>query len=496
MAMVVKNNMSAVKTLGTLNKNSSALAKSLQKVSSGMKINSAADDASGYSISERMRVMVRSLDQADANTQNGVSLMKVAEGAVSSTVDILRTMKEKAINAANDSNTDADRATIQKEIDQLRTEIDRIARDTEFNTMTVLDGTCTRQSTSSNVGVKLISASDDVKLTGYTFTVTQRPEQAEERSNATTAAKNDVVTADEAGSIIMNGVSMDINAGMTYEEVFARIRDYGEMMNVDVTPMNGNAETDYDAGVTLRFRTKEMGEKFKISVTTDNDNLATKLGIPATGITAKGKDVQVTLDTSATGGFSKTATSFCDGGRLTVTDRAGFEMIFDTSEFGVKNKDGSWKIPDGATPGVPGNNTATVTMLDAGYVSVQIGANEGQTIDLSVPPVTCKSLHIEYCNVATFDGAQAAISAFDSAVTQVTAIRAKLGAYQNRMEHAVASVDETSENLTEACSRIEDVDMSEEMTKYTQYQVLVQAGVSMLSQANNQPQNILQMLQG
>ena len=118
MAMVVKNNMSAISTLNTLNKNSSALSKSLQKVSSGMKINGAADDASGYAISERMRVQIRGLDQANQNTQNGSSMMKVAEGAVSSTVDILKTLKEKVINAANDTNTDADRQTIQKELDQ------------------------------------------------------------------------------------------------------------------------------------------------------------------------------------------------------------------------------------------------------------------------------------------------------------------------------------------------------------------------------------------
>ena len=116
MAMVVKNNMTAVNTLNILNKNSSALSKSLQKVSSGMKINSAADDASGYAISERMRVQIRSLDQANQNTQNGSSMMKVAEGAVSSTVEILKTLKEKAVNAANDSNTDSDRQTIQKEL--------------------------------------------------------------------------------------------------------------------------------------------------------------------------------------------------------------------------------------------------------------------------------------------------------------------------------------------------------------------------------------------
>ena len=139
MGMVVKNNMSAVSTLNTLNKNSNALSKSLQKVSSGMKINGAADDASGYAISERMRVQIRSLDQANANTQNGSSMMKVAEGAVSSTVDILKTLKEKVISAANDTNTDSDRATIQKELDQSIDQINDNANVT-FNGKYLVDG--------------------------------------------------------------------------------------------------------------------------------------------------------------------------------------------------------------------------------------------------------------------------------------------------------------------------------------------------------------------
>ena len=139
MAMVVKNNMTAINTLNTLNKNTSALSKSLQKVSSGMKINSAADDASGYAISERMRVQIRSLDQANQNTQNGSSMMKVAEGAVSSTVEILKTLKEKAVNAANDSNTDSDRQTIQKELDQSIDQINDNANVT-FNGKYLVDG--------------------------------------------------------------------------------------------------------------------------------------------------------------------------------------------------------------------------------------------------------------------------------------------------------------------------------------------------------------------
>ena len=162
MAMVVKNNMSAITTLNTLNKNSSALSKSLQKVSSGMKINSAADDASGYAISERMRVQIRSLDQANQNTQNGNSMMKVAEGAVSSTVDILKTLKEKAINAANDSNTDADRQTIQKELDQSIDQINDNANVT-FNGKYLVDGSKNSQGEATFTTLTNQSLSTDTK---------------------------------------------------------------------------------------------------------------------------------------------------------------------------------------------------------------------------------------------------------------------------------------------------------------------------------------------
>ena len=164
MAMVVKNNMTAINTLNTLNKNSSALSKSLQKVSSGMKINSAADDASGYAISERMRVQIRSLDQANQNTQNGSSMMKVAEGAVSSTVEILKTLKEKAVNAANDSNTDSDRQTIQKELDQSIDQINDNANVT-FNGKYLVDGSKNSLGKATYTALSNQNLSEDTKLT-------------------------------------------------------------------------------------------------------------------------------------------------------------------------------------------------------------------------------------------------------------------------------------------------------------------------------------------
>ncbi|MBO4395140.1 MAG: flagellin [Eubacterium sp.] len=483
--MKVNNNIEAQRANFNLNAVQRRLTQSTNRLSSGYRIVKAADDAAGMAISHKMHAQIRGLMRASDNGSDGISFIQTTEGALNEVEEMLQRCRELSVQAANiGTTTIEDRVAIQQEIDQLKTEIDRISRDTEFNTMTVLDGTCTRQSSSSNIGVKLISASDEVKLTSYTMTLSGESSPARATTQPVTCYRNEIVSP--AGSISINDISIELPEGITYEEAFSKIRDTCGYMNIEVSTVSGNA---FNYNETLQFTTKTnsgeeiTGSSKRITVMTSNSVLASKFGIPYDSVTSdfrtygQGKDVQVSLDTSS--GFSGTATAFVDGGRITVTDRAGFEMVFDAD---------SW------TAGMP--TTATVTMLDAGYVAIQIGANEGQTIDMSVPPVNCKSLDIVHCNVCTGEGAQEAITAFDLAVTQVTTIRSKLGAYQNRLEHAVASVDEISQNLTEACSRIEDVDMSEEMTAYTQYQVLVQAGVSMLSQANNQPQTILQMLQG
>ena len=516
--MKVNNNIEAPRANFNLNAVQRRLTQSTNRLSSGYRIVKAADDAAGMAISHKMHAQIRGLMRASENGSDGIAFIQTTEGALNEVENMVQRCRELSVQAASTASTTIeDREAIQKEIEQLRTEINRISRDTEFNTMTVLDGTCTRQSSSSNVGVKLISASDDVKLTTYSFDVLSRPAPAEVGRSADAGASvesikvnmDDDVPDDTLGSIVMNGVAIEITQGMKYRDVIAKIQDYGEKMNVEVktTTSDGFTDADPEKGAYLRFQTCQksyergkdlelkMGSKEKISITIENAKLAEALGqdnaVPSpgkTGIAVTGKDASV-APAAVDPGFKSTAAYFFDGGRVTVTDRGGFEMIFDVSKFGEKDGDGKFVMAD-----VP--SSASVTVLDAGYVSIQIGANEGQTIDLSVPRVDCKSLNILGCNVCTEKGAQEAIAAFDAAVTQVTAVRAKLGAYQNRLEHAVASVDETSQNLTEACSRIEDVDMSEEMTAYTQYQVLVQAGVSMLSQANNQPQTILQMLQG
>lgn len=473
--MKINTNVTALRANFNLNSVQNNLTASTAKLSSGYRITKAADDAAGMAISQKMHAQIRGLQRASQNGSDGISFIQTTEGALAEIENMLQRCRELSVQAANEAQTIDDKKAIQNEIDSLRAEIDRLSEQTEYNTMSVLDGSCCRQSSSTNVGVKLITASDDVPLTSYDFTVNSEATQATALTGALNFATDEKVSAEAAGKIQINGESIEIKEGATYEDVYATIRDYCEMMNIDVAPVDASgAECELSQATNLSFTSVLYGSSQDIKITTDNADLAQKLGID--GVTStQGADASVTLDTAS--GFSNTATVFMDGARMEVSDRNGFLMVFDLSKAAA-------------------GSDATITMLDAGYISVQIGANEGQTIDLSIPAVNTKVLNIDNCNVCTFEGASSAITAFDNAVQEVSAIRSKLGAYQNRLDSAIASLDLTAENLTEACSRIEDVDMSEEMTKYTQYSVLVQAGTSMLAQANNQPQTILQLLQG
>ena len=247
MAMIVKNNMSAINTLNTLNKNSTALSKSLQKVSSGMKINSAADDASGYAISERMRVQIRSLDQANSNTQNGSSMMKVAEGAVSSTVDILKTLKEKVINAANDTNTDTDRQTIQKELDQSIDQIDDNANVT-FNGKYLVDGS------KNTIGKATYTALSNQNLAANTTGGTLLTDLRSRSGDSLELSTTDKLTVSYVKGGKTYSATMSIAADTTLQDVFkaaeaANSADtvFATATNASVLKANGQTETDVTA---------------------------------------------------------------------------------------------------------------------------------------------------------------------------------------------------------------------------------------------------------
>ena len=419
--MKINTNISALRANFNLNSVQSQLTASTNKLSSGYRITKAADDAAGMAISQKMHAQIRGLQRASKNGSDGVSFIQTTEGVLSEIENMLQRCRELSVQAANGSvTTIEDKQALQNEIDSLMAEIDRLSKDTEYNTMSVLDGSCCRQSSSNNVGVKLIDASDDVALTGYKFKIVSEATQATAKTGALGFAPTDVVDKATAGQIQINGEVIDIKEGQTFEDVYANIRDYCEMMNVDVVPVNAaGVECELAAATNLSFTSVIYGASQKLNITTDNANLAQKLGINGVQ-TTEGTDAEVTLDT--TSGFSNTATVFINGGQMEVSDRDGFRMLFDISN-------------------AKAGSDATVTMLDAGYVAIQIGANEGQSINISIPCVNTKTLDIENCNVCTVAGASSSISAFDDAIQQVSSIRAKLGAYQNRLDSAISSLE-------------------------------------------------------
>lgn len=259
MAMVVKNNMSAISTLNTLNKNSSALSKSLAKVSSGMKINSAADDASGYAISERMRVQIRGLDQANSNTQNGSSMMKVAEGAVSSTVDILKTLKEKVINAANDTNTDSDRATIQKELDQSIDQINDNANVT-FNGKYLVDGSHNSKVTATTTALTNESLSSDTASNAVFSTLKDR------NGNSLNIQASDTITM----SVVKEGktTTFSVRGSEALSTLTAKSTDLAGAIDTGATigsDVAGDTVKTADGGNAITIHAKAAGVTQQIS---------------------------------------------------------------------------------------------------------------------------------------------------------------------------------------------------------------------------------------
>ena len=294
-------------------------------------------------------------------------------------------------------------------------------------------------------------------------------------------------------TITVNNQDIKIPAGADLDTVLTNLNEVCSNMGIQAAYTDGTPDetgaglggytviSPADAAAnpssyTLLFVTDDMGTNAEIDIHADQA-LNTLLGLSAKGEYAQGKDCTVELDRTDAGGFTNTSTISIDGDYVTVRDRDDFEMVF--------------KVDGGAV-----GKEVTVTVLDAGPMTLQIGANEGQTMEVRIPRVDTTTLNIDSANIGTQEGAMAAITLFNDAVNEVSTVRAKLGAYQNRLDHAINSLDVSAENLTEALSRIEDADMASEMATYTQYQVLTQAATSMLAQANERPQNILNLLQG
>lgn len=511
--MRINHNISALKANNQLSKTNALLDESLEKLSSGYRINSAADDAAGLAISEKMRTQISGLDQASRNASDGISVIQTAEGALVEVESMLQRMRELSVQSANGTYTTDDRTAIQTEIDQLNEEITRISDTTEFNTMNLLDGNIDRKSYSSNNNVNLVSLSDTVEIGDYSLTINQDARQAVVlgKGNTFTGTTTDnTISSTQTGTISVNGETIAVEEGDTLDEVFEKLRNAGDNVGVsvfavvegatsvitaDTAELAGYTSKEWAASDRLAFVSSEYGSEQTIEVYCDNEELCNLIGLSIDGASASGYDAQATLDTASQ--FENTATVSVSGNRVTVSDRNDFEMVFEVAPGTAGTDFDDYKVDDTTIDAVSGSTDVdiAISVLDAGPMDLQIGANEGQTMSVRIPEVTPETLGIDKINVGTADGAQSAVTLLDTAISTVSGIRSKLGAYQNRLEHSISNLDTTSENMTESLSRIEDVDMAEEMANYTQKNVLAQAGTSMLAQANQRPQTILSLLQ-
>ena len=448
--MRINHNISAQWANTNLKRADRRMSSALQSLSSGYKINKAADDSVGLAISNKMRAQIRSLDQASRNADDGESIIQTVDGSLAEIQKVVQRLRELSVQAASDTYVIDDRDSMQKEMNSLMDEIDRIASTTEFNGKGLLDGSSSRATTSTNYIFSVVSVSEQVKAADYDIELTGQA------SNATASIEY-TIPADGKSTIEINGVSIEI------EKVLAVCNK----MEIDVS--TGNAANSFN------LATKAAGSLQSITYRSFNDT--------ETHVT-RGTDAQVKL-TDRNGNILTDGIAYHGNGELvTISDNSGFEMKVRIN-------------PAGAI-----GQTSELHVYDGGSMQLQIGANEHQDIRIDFPELSCLTLGLRevdgdnMANVCSQQGASNAITVFSDASAQISAYRSRLGAYENRLETTVSSLDVSSENMTDSMSRILDTDMAVAMTEYTQSSVLSQAATSMLAQANNRPQQIMSLLQG
>ena len=415
--MIINHNMNALNAHRNMGVNNTAAGKSMEKLSSGLRINRAGDDAAGLAISEKMRGQIRGLEKSSRNASDGISMIQTAEGALNETTNILQRMRELAVQSANDTNTSDDREQLQKEMTQLGEEIDRIANNTEFNTKKLLNG---------NMGV------------------------------ATTAVK---------GTVVNKG---NIDAAADKEEKFVELKDaqgnkLGIALNDKVTATWSVGGTQFSAELTIAADSK-LDTLFNLMKGNGTaGNTMEKVEILNGTITATAKDTGTTKQINGLSIEVKSAT----GERKEAASNA-------LSSFAV--------------------GTKASDIRTNGSANLQIGANANQQLNLSIEDMRATALGVKNLQVGTQSQANTAINVIDEATKRVSSERANLGAAQNRLEYTISNLDNTAENLTSAESTLRDVDMAKEMMEYSKNNILSQAAQSMISQANQQPQNVLQLL--
>ena len=493
--MRIQHNIMALNSNRQLGINNSAVARSLEKLSSGYRINRAGDDAAGLAISEKMRAQIKGLEAATDNSQDAISLVQTAEGGLQEVHSMLNRMTELATKSANGTYTDdVDRKALQDEISALKDEINRIADGTDFNGIKLLDGTMGVGSS----GATADAATAGVVETGVNFTITApdgykvhiatdngvTASKAEWGTGAAshtltiTLAENTKITQSDLDALI-NGVSG------TPSEAVGKIN---VKVNKDFTTKDVTAPADVMAETEAKAAKQASLTWNNITVTANKAGAEYNKALTITG--AAGTDTnpiggKLNADGTSSLNLLSTATYTANDINKMLAD-AGIDskISFEGSKLG-SDLAHAYALVDGAG------------LSAGGGLKLQIGdtSESYNQLDLSIADMHVSALDLNSVDISTRDGASAAMSKIKTAINTVSTSRGKLGAIQNRLEHTINNLGVTTENITSAESRIRDVDMAKEMMNYTKNSVLVQSAQAMLAQANQQPQSVLQLLQ-
>ncbi|MDP4085195.1 MAG: flagellin [Bacillota bacterium] len=481
--MIINYNSMASNALRQLNVNSGQQAKSMAKLSSGLRINSAADDAAGLAISEKMKGQIRGLDQASRNAQDGQSLVQTAEGALSQTTDILQRMRELATQSSSDTNTTSDRSNIQQEVDQLAKEITRISNTTEFNKQNLLAGGLNDTfQIGANAGqnIQLNIGAMDAQSLGVAgnaigqgaFTATGGVTSVSNLGGGLTAQTYKLTTTATASAIGTEGHTGAATTAATFGGTYSGVNDAnlivkttgqaaGVPTTIQVSFDNGQtwgANTNYTAGMNIG-----NGVTFTAG-TGYNTNDQNSVALTASKYTAQLKD-------SSGNGI---------GAVVNIANNQTSAVIGDAST-------GSTMQINFAAGGI----TAATGNLQAVTVQSSTAAQTGVGGVVTTQANTLKGI-----DVSSQGAANNALTTIDTAIQKVSDQRAVLGAYSNRLDYTVNNLTTSSQNISDAQSRIANVDMAKEMMTQSKYSVLAQAAQAMLAQANQQPQQVLQLLRG
>lgn len=470
--MRINYNAPAMRAHNALNIADNRVAASLQKLSSGYKVNSAKDNPSGYAIGRRMNTQITGVGVGRQNANTGISIIETADGALTEVHEMLQRMNELAVKEETGTLTTTDRMMLNQELQQLKAEVSRIAKDTEFNGQTLLDGSFDLKGYVKNdMAIKVGYYSDEVLDKEYiidslTVFYDEKGKIDLDQTKASFVPGTNFPKGVEISSVGENSVTITDTKGF---EMTLDIDRYAvRSSDPDVVVLSNGEELptgDYTIDLQLAYDAKGM-----IDAANSTVNLT-------------GAD------------FPAGATPVFDGNIIKITDADGFEMNIRVPETGVANTTENKTVNISYKEDEVSYTGVKIDVTGIGSMDTQIGANEGQVLDIRIPTISLQRLGITGAEVTTEEKSADANVAIKGAIAYVSDVRSRLGAYQNRLEHTVSSLDITNENMTASYSRIMDVDVSEEMTYYTSQTVVEQAAISMLAQANERPSQVLQLLQ-